>query len=201
MSEFWEEAFKSKNQMWGWDPANAALIASGIFHEAGYKKILIPGIGYGRNAQPFVKEGMEVTGIEISETAIAIAKTRYGDSLKLYHGSVTEMPFDENRYDGIFAHALIHLLNEDERAKLIADCYEQLHEGGMMIFTAITKEAVTYGQGKPVGPDRFEQFGGVRMFFYDGVSIQQEFGGYGLASVEEVMENYPFHLIRCVKQN
>jgi hypothetical protein len=68
-----------------------------------------------------------------------------------------------------------------------------------MIFTTITKEAQTYGEGKQIGKDRFEMFGGVKMFFYDNETIAEEFGNYGLAEVTEVMENYPFHWIKCTK--
>ena len=33
------------------------------------KDILIPGVGYGRNAKVFIDNGINVTGIEISKTA------------------------------------------------------------------------------------------------------------------------------------
>jgi hypothetical protein len=59
----------------------------------------------------------------------------------------------------------------DERAKLISDCYNQLTENGYMVFTTITKEAQTYGQGTFVSKDRFAMFGGVKMFFYDSETI------------------------------
>ncbi len=199
MGEFWEEAFKSKQLMWGLAPAAAALIASEVFFKNNFKDILIPGIGYGRNAKPFVDKGMRVTGIEISETAIQLSQQWYGSSLTIYQGSVADMPFDNNQYDAIFTHALIHLLDKDERAKLIDDCYHQLKQNGIMMFTAISKQASTYGQGKPMGQDRFEQFGGVRMFFYDPESIRQEFGAYGLQKVDDITENYPFHIICCRK--
>src|SRR5690606_21327078 len=125
----------------------------------------IPGIGYGRNAQIFRNSGMAVTGIEISQTAIDIAQRHFGKDLVIYHGSVTDMPFDDKQYDGIFCYALIHLLDKDERAKLIRDCYNQLSENGYMVFTTITKDAHTYGQGTYISKDRFEMFGGVKMFF------------------------------------
>lgn len=57
--------------------------------------MLIPGIGYGRNAQIFRDNGMKVTGIEISGTAIEMAKKHYGSDMTIYHGSVTDMPFDD----------------------------------------------------------------------------------------------------------
>lgn len=50
---------------------------------------------------------MTVTGIEISETAIQLAEKHFGHTLKIHHGSVTDMPFDHAVYDGIFCHAIV----------------------------------------------------------------------------------------------
>ncbi len=185
--------------MWGLQPTTTAVLSAKAFAKMEFQKILIPGIGYGRNAEPFLSKGMEVTGIEISKKAIELAAKHHGNTLKIYHGSVAQMPFDSIRYDGIFCHALIHLLDEYERAKFIEDCHNQLTEGGYMIFTAITKEASTYGMGKLISKDRYEQFGGVRMFFYDEKSILKEFRKYGLVQTETVIENYPFYMIKCKK--
>ena len=68
-----------------------------------------------------------------------------------------------------------------------------------MVFTAITKQAVTYSQGTEISKDRFEMFGGVKIFFYDNKTIAEEFGTSGLFEITEVTENYPFHLIKCKK--
>lgn len=61
-------------------------------------KVLIPGFGYGRNAAPFLYNGFDVTGIEISETATELAKKHLGNNLKVYHGSVCDMPFNQEVY-------------------------------------------------------------------------------------------------------
>lgn len=197
MTEFWEEAFKDKQEMWGLNPAKSTVLTKDFFVGQQVKNVLIPGIGYGRNAQIFKDSGMSVTGIEISETAIHLAQKHFGNEMKIYHGSVTEMPFDDKRYEGIFCYGLIYLLDREEREKLIQACYNQLTENGCMVFTAITKQAVTYGQGTRIGKDRFEMFGGVRIFFYDRETIEEEFGKSGLFEITEVMENYPFYLIKC----
>lgn len=201
MTEFWEEAFKDKQEMWGLAPAKSAVITKDYFVEQKVKSVLVPGIGYGRNAQIFRDNGMTVTGIEISETAIELGKKHFGNEMNSYHGSVTEMPFDNNLYDGIFCYGLIYLLDKSERTKLIQDCYNQLTENGSMVFTAITKQAVTYGQGTAIGKDRFEMFGGVKIFFYDRETIEVEFEHFGLFEITEVTENYPFHLIKCKKNS
>ena len=195
--EFWEASFKEKQEMWGFEPSKSTVLAKNFFVEKGLKNILIPGIGYGRNAKLFEDTGMSVTGIEISQTAIDLLKKHYGESMTVYHGSVTEMPFDDPKYDGIFCYALIHLLNENERSKLISDCYDQLSENGYMVFTMISKEASTYGTGKEISKDRYELFGGVNMFFYDEQSVQNEFGKFGLTEIRKIEESYPFYFVVC----
>jgi len=201
MTEFWEEAFKDKQEMWGLEPAKSAVLTKDFFVENKIKKVLIPGIGYGRNAKIFIDNEMDVTGIEISQTAIDLAKNHYGNELKIYHGSVTQMPFDNKLFDGIFCYGLIYLLDKKERKELIQNCFNQLAENGFMVFTAITKNAHTYGQGKLINKDQFEMFGGVRIFFYDKENIELEFGNSGLFEITEVTENYPFYLIKCKKDN
>lgn len=199
MTEFWEESFAGKQEMWGFEPARSAVLTKDFFVEKSLKNILIPGIGYGRNAQIFRDNGINVTGIEISKTAVALARKHYGADMTIYHGSVKDMPFDDCHYEGIFCYGLIHLLGEGERKELINDCYNQLTENGFMVFTAIAKKAPTYGQGTYISKDRFEMFGGVKIFFYDKETIQEEFGNAGLFEVSEVKENYPFYLIKCKK--
>lgn len=198
--EFWEAAFSDKQEMWGFEPAASAVLARDFFVQRSVKNVLIPGIGYGRNAKIFVDAGMAVTGIEISKTAVELAGKHYGPALKIYHGSVTDMPFNDQQYDGIFCYALIHLLDQPERKKLISDCYAQLADNGVMVFTMISKKAPTYGTGELIGKDRYAMFGGVELFFYDEDSIREEFEAAGLFEISGVTENYPFFLAKCKKR-
>lgn len=197
--EFWEANFIEKQEMWGFEPSRSAVLTKDFFVEKSIQNMLIPGIGYGRNAQVFRDNGIAVIGIEISKTAIDMARKHYGNDMTIYHGSVVDMPFDTQQYDGIFCYALIHLLDADERKKLINDCYNQLSEGGYMVFTAISKKAHTYGKGKWISKDRYEIFEGVKMFFYDEESIGEEFEAFGLFEVTEIEESFPFYLIKCRK--
>lgn len=174
--------------MWGDDPAESTFAALELFQKHGHRKILVPGFGYGRNAKVFLDQGLNVTGIEISETAIELAGKQLGDSVRIHHGSVGDMPFDTETYDGIFCYALIHLLNAEERAKLISDCYNQLREGGHMVFVAISTGTPTFGQGEQIGENWFRTPHGVELFYYDLESIQKEFGGVGLMEVREISE-------------
>lgn len=68
-----------------------------------------------------------------------------------------------------------------------------------MIFTAITKEAHTYGKGKFISKDRYEIFDGVQMYFYDKEAIYAEFDQFGLFEITELDESFPFFMIKCKK--
>ncbi|CAK6477843.1 MULTISPECIES: class I SAM-dependent methyltransferase [Peribacillus] len=207
MTEIWESSFMENQMMWGFEPSDSAILTKDFFLEKKVKDLLIPGIGYGRNAKVFTDNGIHVTGIEISKTAIELA--RQNDlNLNIFHGSVTDMPFDNKLYDGIFCYALIHLLNNREREKFIKDCFNQLKPNGYMIFTTISKGAPMFGKGKQLGKDYFEIMEGMKMFFYDSDSIKQEFGNYGLIEFSEIvephknMENKPpfkFIMVKCQK--
>ena len=199
MTEFWEKAFVDKEEMWGMKPAKSALLTQDFFEEKGVKNILIPGIGYGRNAKPFIEHGMSVTGIEISKSAVELARKHYGDQLTIYLGSVTQMPFDNVKYNGIFCYALIHLLKYKERRRLIENCYRQLANSGYMVFTVITKKAPNYGQGQHISKDRFEFHKGAKIFYYDKESVKLEFENFGLLEIIDVNENQPMYLIKCKK--
>lgn len=191
MTEFWEAAFSEKQLMWGLEPTRSAFLASDHFARTGVKSVLIPGVGYGRNVRPFLERGMSVTGIEISETAIALARTRLGLEIPIHHGSVANMPYAQGQYDGVFCYGLAYLLDVQARAKLIRDSYDQLSSGGQMIFTVISKEAPLFG-------------GGTRLI-YDDDSVRGEFGRYGLVEFSKLDEpgmhgsSMPFINVFCRK--
>ena len=206
--DFWEHNFKEKQTIWGFEPAESAIKVKDFFIKEKANEILIPGIGYGRNARIFIENGINVTGIEISETAIRLARTENNIEIPIYHGSVTNMPFDSKVYSGIFSYALIHLFNSQERKKFISDCYSQLKTDGYMFFATISKKDSLYAKGKPVSKERFEVMKGAKLFFYDTESIKKEFEKYGLMDFAEIDEPVKFNndcppmkfiLIKCKK--
>ncbi len=187
MSEYWEDKFQKIGLLWSFEPADSTIFARDLFKENGLQKILIPGVGYGRNAKLFVDSGFEVNGIEISETAIQLAREN-GLDLRIYHGSVSQMPFNKVEYDGIYCFALLHLFNQNDRRQFLKNCYDQLQSGGMMVFAMVSKNYKLYGQGKLVSIDRFRVDKGLTVFFYDPAAIEKEFAPFGLVEYREIDE-------------
>lgn len=187
MSDFWEDKFQKIGLLWSFEPADSAIFARDLFAEKGFKSVLIPGVGYGRNAKTFIDNGFEVTGIEISETAIRLAREN-GLDFRIYHGPVKRMPYGKSSYDGIFCYALLHLLNQNDRRQFLKKCFDQLQPGGMMVFIVVSKENKLYGNGRPVSVDRFLIDKGLTVFFYDSATIEKEFSTYGLLEYCEIDE-------------
>ena len=162
MSEFWESAFKSNERMWGENPSDNARTVLGIMQKHNIKSILIPGFGYGRNAKVFYDKGFEVTGIEISKTAIERARKYFGSDVRIHHGSVTDMPID--------------------------DCYTQLEHKGIVVFVALSINDKRFGIGEKLEKNTYRSPHGLNLYFYDEAAILEEFGNYNIVKAEEIDE-------------
>lgn len=189
--EYWESRFRNEGIMWKFDPADSTFFALKAFRDAGFCKILIPGMGYGRNAKVFHDNGFEVTGIEISASAIQLAREN-GLAFKMHCGSVTQMPFDNDLYDGIFCYALLHLLNKKERELFLKNCYNQLKHGGVMIFTVASTGMSLFGSGEKLSKNRFRISNGLVVYFYDNIAVEKEFSGVGLSEYHDIAEPVKF---------
>lgn len=200
MTEFWELNFREKQTIWGLNASKTAIEAADFFKQQGLKKILIPGYGYGRNASAFSDKTFEVTGIELSSTAIALAKQNYGSNLNVHLGSVNSMPFDQEIFDGIFCYGLIHLLDKEDRIQFLQNCYQQLRPGGYLVFVAVSTNSPAYGRGKELEKNTFFTPHGIRIFYYDIEALNKEFSDFDLIESKEITESsHQFWQALCQK--
>lgn len=188
---YWDLKFKTEGALWDFIPADSAIRTIQLFKSNNLKEILIPGFGYGRNGKLFIEKGFNVTGIEISKSAIDIARDN-NINCTIYHGSVADMPFDNKTFDGIYCYALIHLINKKERQVFLKTCFNQLKNNGLMVFIVASTRNSLFGTGKELSKNRFQIATGLNVFFYDSISINKEFSPYGLIEFEEIEEPIKF---------
>ena len=208
MSEFWDNKFQKIGTNWSFEPTDSAIQTSELFAKNNFKTVLIPGVGFGRNAKPFTESGMDVTGIEISKTAIELAREN-GMDFRIHHGSVLKMPLDKEKYNGIFCYALLHLFNQTDRRKIMQKCFDQLQGKGLMVFVVVTDKNKLFGNGKFVSYNRYMIEKGLTVFFYDSAAIEKEFAPFGLVEFREIdepvkhlenKESMKFWMIVCRKK-
>jgi SAM-dependent methyltransferase len=108
------------------------------------KRVLDLGSGTGRNANHMAKEGAQVTGIEISPTAVTIAKA---DAQKmrvkvnyLIKSFGETFSFPDATFDLIIDVTSSNSLNEAERAVYLNEINRTLKPGGYLFVKALCKE-------------------------------------------------------------
>jgi SAM-dependent methyltransferase len=180
MQSYWDGRFKGEGRIWGSVPSVTAAYAEGIFRAGGVKSVLVPGAGYGRNADFFAEKGYSVTGIEISEEALRLAR---GNPAVIYHqGSVLAMPFDSARYDAVYCFNVLHLFRSGDRAAFLSKIFDALGNGGIAFFVVFSEEEPQFGKGTKVEENTFESKPGRPVHFYTEPDLRDSFRAF------EVME-------------
>jgi SAM-dependent methyltransferase len=179
MDTFWEERFSEQGRIWGDTPSRSAKHAIGLFKKAGVHEVLVPGSGYGRNAVAFAQAGFQVTGIEISATAVTLAQQN-NQGIRNHHGSALDMPFDDSKYDGIYCFNLLHLFRMTDRKAFLKRCREQLKDGGVMFFVVFSEREASFGTGRNVEENTFESKPGREVHYYSQEDLVSEFRGLEL---------------------
>jgi SAM-dependent methyltransferase len=176
MNTFWEERFSDEGRIWGNTPSRTVAYAIGLFKKERVREVLVPGSGYGRNSGAFARAGFLVSGIEISATAVSLARQNSGE-VRYHHGSVLDMPFDDSVYDGIYCFNVLHLFRKDNRVAFLQRCREQLKDGGVMFFVVFSDREPSYGSGRMVEENTFESKPGREVHYYSEEDLFSEFHG------------------------
>ena len=189
--EYWNNRFSVKGKIWGIEPSKTAIYALKLFKKYDIIKVLIPGSGYGRHTKFFSKNNYEVTGIEISEIALNIAK-EFDSKSKLILGSVLDMPFNNEIYDAIFCYNVLHLLLKNERVIFIEKCYNQLNKNGIAFFTVFSELENSFGKGTKIEENTFESKPYRPTHYFTEKDILEHFNSFSTieAGILEENENH-----------
>lgn len=94
--------------------------------------VIDAGCGAGGDCKIFQGLGIYVVGLDISKGLLKEAKKR-NPRINFVEGDFLQLPFDNNSFDGVWAHAsLVHLETEDEVRKAIEEFNRVLKIGGIL---------------------------------------------------------------------
>jgi ubiquinone/menaquinone biosynthesis C-methylase UbiE len=94
------------------------------------------GCGIGTDLVRFARGGASVTGIDLSKTAIELARRNlelhgvHAEELKVANGEA--LPYPDNSFDVVYAHGVIQYTRD--AAQLVRECHRVLKPGGQGIF-------------------------------------------------------------------
>ena len=189
--EYWEKRFLDGGKIWGDKPSRTANYALELFKSHDVNKILVPGAGYGRNTKLFTDANLEVVGIEISESAINIARN-LNPKTQFFQGSVLNMPFDGEKYDGIYCCNVLHLFLKEDRISFLKKCYKQLRPKGFIFFVVFSDKERSYGKGKRIEKNTYESKPWRPVHYFTEIDLKEHFKEYSVieTGLIEDIENH-----------
>ena len=99
------------------------------------KKVLDVGCGAGTDLARFARGGADATGVDISGSAIALAKANFeqqGLAADLREADGEHLPFEDESFDLVYAHGVVQYTSNDRA--LVAECRRVLKPGGTAVF-------------------------------------------------------------------
>ena len=112
------------------------------FDEMAGKAVLEIGCGAGTDLVRFAKGSAMVTGVDVAESAIDLARTNFaqhGLSADLRVANGEALPFADASFDLVYAHGVVQYTADDR--KLVAEARRVLKPGGLAIFQVYNRRS------------------------------------------------------------
>lgn len=196
--DFWNAQFAKYHHVWGETPSKTAEIALARFRDHHINRILVPGSGYGRNSRLFSTCGFDVTGIEISEEACALAR-QYDPDTKLHNGSFLENDFVHGPYEGIYCFNVLQLFLKPERTRFVRKSAQLLSPDGLMFFTGVSDQDPSFGQGDQVEENTFAVKPDKILHYFTLADLRTHFAEFKILEVGE-LEDEVSHTLYGLKR-
>lgn len=101
--------------------------------------VLDAGCGFGRDSKAFFDRGYKITGIDLSSGLLKIAKEKY-PQINFVKGNLLSLPFKDESFNGVWAHASLVHFDEDSQIKKALDEFNRvLKPNGILHVTVKAK--------------------------------------------------------------
>ena len=105
------------------------------FDQGQGRRVLEVGCGAGTDLVRFARSGAHVTGIDMAQSSITLARKNFaheGLAADLVVGDGEQLPFRDARFDLVYAHGVLQYTSNP--TALVAECRRMLKPGGSAIF-------------------------------------------------------------------
>ncbi len=109
------------------------------------RDVLETGCGIATDGIQFARAGAHYTGLDMSPSALALASHRFdldGQEGRFVEGSVTALPFEDESFDFVYSHGVIHHVPDTQKA--IHEFHRVLRPGGRMLAMVYHRDSLNY---------------------------------------------------------
>ncbi len=139
------------------------------------KNALEVGCGTGHWTEFFINNGFEITGIDISENMINIARKKNLKDAKFEIINIEDAPYPDNSFDNIFAITSLEFV--DNRQKAIEQIYRILKPGGYLLIGCLNQNSF-------IGKTKQSNKVFARANFFDTEQLQEILNIFGSPIIE-----------------
>jgi ubiquinone/menaquinone biosynthesis C-methylase UbiE len=149
-------------------------------------KVLDAGCGSGRDTNLLVQKGLDVVGLDVSQGLIQEAKIQF-PTLQFIEGNLLNLPFNNNMFDGVWAHAsLLHLETIDEVKTVLKEFHRVLKNKGIL---HVLVKAQSGKQKTAVVSDAFSNHNRFFQYFtQEELTELLKTSGFTIRSIEQYRE-------------
>jgi SAM-dependent methyltransferase len=149
-TQFWNERFNKQEFIFGKEP-NEYLVEQASRYLKPNSSVLCIADGEGRNGVWLAKQGMCVTGFDVSDIALAKANQLAADNeVNIQYSLCDTDGFDwqANSYDAVIG-IFIQFADPEMRARIFQQVHQTLKSGGLFILQGYTPKQLEYRTGGP----------------------------------------------------
>ncbi len=110
------------------------------------KQVLEIGLGQGSDAERLIREGARWSGVDLTSESIDRVQARLTlrdlPFEQLKHGSVLDLPFDDDSFDMVFSHGVLHHVPDIRRAQ--SEIHRVLRPGGELVIMMYARWSLNY---------------------------------------------------------
>ena len=201
----WEESYKKGRALNQYPFDSVVSVVFRYISERQNKKALEIGCGSGNNLSFMAREGLNVTGLDISETAVKVARANLKNQNfpgKIYIGSVHNMPFSDESFDFILDRAcLTHC------PQILQQCLNEVHrvlkKGGIFYseffgWDSTDRLFAKSRAGEGFGNFTKGNFMQTETYFLKKELIKNLFFQYEILEVNEVLEHRLNNILQSI---
>ena len=121
------------------------------FDGYGGQALLEVGCGIGTDLLRFARGGASVTGIDLAERSIELARQNFAhaglaDGIDLRVADGEAMPFDDDTFDVVYAHGVLQYTADP--ARMVAECHRVLKPDGVAVFMVYNRRSWLHALSK-----------------------------------------------------
>ena len=149
-TQFWNERFDKKEFIFGKEP-NEYLVDQASQYLKPKSSVLCIADGEGRNGVWLAKQGMQVTGFDVSDIALAKANQFAADNNVNIQYSLSDtdgFDWQVKAYDAVVG-IFIQFADPEMRARIFRQVHQTLKPGGLFILQGYTPKQLEYKTGGP----------------------------------------------------